>query len=74
MVDAGPGEDRVTLGSGNDRVVGGSGRDVISTGAGNDTIDVDDGQRDVVRCGPGADAGVADKVDVLKRCEKVTIH
>ena len=30
-----------------------------------------DGVRDVVRCGPGHDAVVADPVDALVRCERV---
>jgi hypothetical protein len=49
----------------------GLGHDVVSAGAGNDHISAHDGARDIVRCGPGIDRVVADKVDVLTDCERV---
>jgi hypothetical protein len=68
------GNDRVSGGSGNDVLVGGPGRDVLRGGAGNDVIRAADAQRDVVVCGPGRDTVVADRRDVLRGCERVTIR
>ncbi len=43
----------------------------IRTGPGNDRILVRNGLRDAVACGPGIDRVVADRFDVLTRCERV---
>jgi Ca2+-binding RTX toxin-like protein len=66
----GAGADKVEGGAGSDEVEGGAGSDVIHGGLGDDKILAKDGQRDRVDCGPGWDRAVADKIDVLKRCEK----
>jgi Ca2+-binding RTX toxin-like protein len=43
----------------------------VSGGSGNDTIQARDGERDTIDCGSGKDTVVADKIDVVKGCEKV---
>jgi uncharacterized repeat protein (TIGR01451 family) len=58
--------------AGNDRIVGGAGSDKVTGGPGNDAISVRDGIRDVVSCGPGLDAVIADRRDSFGRdCEAV---
>ncbi len=66
------GADRIYAYAGNDVVHGGLGADTILAGLGNDTIRVRDGVRDVVKCGPGTDRVVADRLDILTDCETVT--
>ncbi|MCW2973072.1 MAG: calcium-binding protein [Thermoleophilia bacterium] len=71
----GSGNDVISGGPGNDAINGGAGKDKVSGGAGNDKIVANDKTVDVVACGPGKDAVVADKGDkVAKDCEKVTRH
>jgi hypothetical protein len=53
-------------------VSGGPGADSIAAGAGDDRIEAADGRRDRVRCGPGNDSVVADRIDLVKGCETVT--
>ena len=66
------GDDRLFGGSGNDRLVGGAGKDALDAGAGRDLVESRDGARDVVRCGPGRDTVVADRLDwVARDCELV---
>jgi len=68
----GTGVDRLLGGSGNDRLVGGPGRDVLDGGTGKDRIEARDKARDVIRCGPGRDTVIADRVDsVARNCEVV---
>jgi Ca2+-binding RTX toxin-like protein len=69
---AGPGNDEIDGGPGNDTASGGAGRDHIVTGLGADRVSARDRTRDVVNCGPGRDSVSADKVDVLRNCERVT--
>ena len=65
------GADRLYGGRGSDRLVGGTGRDTIEGGAGNDLVESRDGARDVIRCGPGRDTVVADRLDWISRdCER----
>jgi hypothetical protein len=71
FIDAGGGNDTIQAGSGNDTVIAGSGRDRVDGGGGVDTIRVRDGERDVVDCGSEPDVAVADRIDVLRRCERV---
>jgi Ca2+-binding RTX toxin-like protein len=71
VADGGAGNDVIDGGSGRDRLVGGPGADVLGGGAGADRIEAKDGQRDVVRCGPGKDTVHADGKDRLTRCERV---
>lgn len=59
-------------GSGNDRLLGGAGLDLLDGGPSNDTITANDKARDTIRCGPGRDTVVADRVDTVARdCEAV---
>jgi Ca2+-binding RTX toxin-like protein len=71
QVRGGLGNDTVKGGAGNDFMSGGPGKDKIYGGPGNDKIDSRDKTRDVVDCGPGKDTVTADKVDVVKHCERV---
>jgi Tol biopolymer transport system component len=71
-IDGGPGNDSIDAGSGADTVIGGRGRDTIRGGGGGDLIYVRDGERDVVNCGTEQDTVVADQLDVLRHCERVT--
>jgi Ca2+-binding RTX toxin-like protein len=71
-INGGPGNDRIDAGSGADTVIGGPGRDTIDGGGGGDLIFVRDGQRDVVDCATEQDIVVADRLDVLRHCERVT--
>ena len=66
------GNDRLIGLAGNDLLDAGSGRDVLDAGAGNDTLRARDGQRDLVRCGPGRDLAVVDRRDIVAPdCETV---
>ena len=79
----GGGNDTLIGGADSDKVDGGPGKDSVygdtsscCTSNGNDVITVHDGARDSVSCGAGADAVVADKVDIvaqdgLQQCERV---
>jgi hypothetical protein len=79
-VEGGGGRDEVSTGTGNDRIdeVGyeyragwtpDPGRNSVEAGGGRDAVDVANGERDVVRCGPGRDSVRADRDDTLKACE-----
>ena len=66
------GADKLFGGAGNDHLVGGPGRDVLDGGTGKDRIEARDKARDVIRCGPGRDTVIADRVDsVARTCEVV---
>jgi Ca2+-binding RTX toxin-like protein len=67
----GDGDDRLTGGSGADRMKGGPGRNAYDAGAGADRIKARNGQRELVRCGPGDDWVRADSNDRLRACEHV---
>jgi hypothetical protein len=69
----GAGDDQLYGGPGNDVITGGAGADKIYGGPGSDTIYADDGERDIIDCGPGRDRAVVDSVDVVKNCEVTTI-
>jgi dipeptidyl aminopeptidase/acylaminoacyl peptidase len=71
VIDARAGNDTILAGSGADTVVAGSGRDRVDGGGGTDTVRVRDGHRDVVDCGSERDVVVADRLDVLRACERV---
>jgi Ca2+-binding RTX toxin-like protein len=66
------GDDRIYAGSGSDDIDPGDGKDYVEAGRGNDVLYTRDGVRDEIDCGPGRDTIVADTVDRLKNCEKVT--
>lgn len=80
-LDGGPGNDRLhggrgadvlRGGRGHDVIYGGAGRDAIYGGAGDDVIYANDGERDVIHCGPGLDTVHADPRDkVGGDCEQV---
>ena len=72
-IDGRGGADRITGAGGEDDLRGGTGRDVISGGPGDDRLALHlDGERDVVRCGAGADVANVELVDsVAKDCELV---
>jgi hypothetical protein len=70
-IDGGPGDDVIRTGAGSDRIVPGLGRDTVYVGKGDDYVYANDGQRDVVDCGPGDDRVVADHSDVLRNCEHI---
>ena len=66
------GADTLLGGGGPDEISAGTGPDRVDAGPGNDIVRVRDGWRDVVRCGPGrGDIVVADRLDVLRDCERV---
>jgi len=68
---AGDGNDTIRTGAGSDFIVPGPGHDTVDAGKGADHIWANDGQRDVIDCGPGDDTVVADRIDVLRNCEHV---
>jgi TolB protein len=68
----GTGPDRIDAGSGADLVDGGTGTDRLLAGPGHDFLRARDGWRDAVRCGPGRDLAVVDRLDVVDRtCERI---
>lgn len=67
-----PGTTCSPVGPGTTSLIGGPGRDLVRAGAGDDLVLAADGRRDVVDCGPGRDRLVADLIDVLRTCERVT--
>lgn len=71
-ISGGGGVDALYGDAGNDTLIGGAGADRIFGGAGNDTIAAFDRTRDVIDCGPGRDTVVADRIDVVRGCERVT--
>jgi hemolysin type calcium-binding protein len=80
LLYGGPGRDRLSGGDDDDGLYGGAGNDRLSGGddndrlygnAGNDVILARDGERDVVRCGPGRDQAVVDQKDSVSGCEVV---
>jgi len=73
LVDAGDGNDMIRTGAGSDRIFPGLGNDTVDAGRGADYVYANDGQRDVIDCGPGDDRVRADKIDVLHHCEHVYI-
>jgi hypothetical protein len=73
LVDAGDGNDTIRTGAGSDRIVPVRGNDAVDAGRGADYIYANDGERDVIDCGPGDDRVRADKLDLLRHCEHVYI-
>jgi Ca2+-binding RTX toxin-like protein len=68
----GIGRDTLIGDAGNDILVGGTQRDTFWGGKGDDVISSRDGMREVVTCGAGTDRVIADRLDVVRGCEKVT--
>lgn len=67
----GSGKDTISGGDGNDVLVGGPDKDRLLGGAGDDHIYARDGERDVVKCGPGRDTAIVDDEDRVKGCERI---
>jgi RTX calcium-binding nonapeptide repeat (4 copies) len=68
------GDDRITGGRGGDGIAGGRGSDDVFGGADDDRIAVNDGARDLVRCGRGRDRVRVDSLDVARGCERVILE
>jgi len=73
FVKGGDGNDTIRTGAGSDLVTPGPGNDIVYAGRGADHVLANDGQRDVIDCGPGDDRVRADKIDVLLHCEHVRV-
>lgn len=71
LIAAGPGNDVVRSGAGSDHVDLGPGRDTVFAGRGADYVFANDGERDVIDCGPGRDRAVVDAFDKVVNCEVV---
>jgi hypothetical protein len=70
----GRGQDEVRAGNGRDCVFGGRGEDQLYGGGGNDTMNAQDGYKDNVNCGLGADTAYVDRLDrVNEDCENVFV-
>ena len=65
--------DVIRTGAGEDSIFPGPGRDVVGAGRDPDHVIANDGERDVIDCGPGDDRARADRVDVVRNCEHVTV-
>ena len=66
------GAEEITGSGGQDGIHGGPGGDVLLAGAGDDFVAADDGEQDLVLCGPGTDTVSADPADLVSRdCETV---
>ena len=64
-IDGGDGADTIFASAGDDLVTGGPGADSIEASAGNDKVFANDGVKDTVGCGVGADEATADAIDVV---------
>jgi Ca2+-binding RTX toxin-like protein len=67
----GPGNDRLSGGPGSDGLSGGRGRNRLFGGSGNDRLYGVNGRFDLLDCGRGRDRAWADRVDRVRRCERV---
>jgi arylsulfatase A-like enzyme len=68
------GYDILCAGASNDVIDPAGGPDYVFAGAGNDVIRARDGNRDVVKCGPGNDVAVVESPDrVSSDCERVRL-
>lgn len=68
----GPGDDRLHGGPGRDRLAAGGGENRLVGGRGNDRLSARNGNPDVVSCGAGRrDFARVDRLDVVRRCERV---
>jgi sugar lactone lactonase YvrE len=72
-VYGGGGNDVIRTGAGEDFITPGPGRDVVDAGRGPDHVIANDGERDVIDCGPGDDRARVDRIDVVGSCEHVTV-
>jgi CSLREA domain-containing protein len=65
------GDDCLDGGAGNDVLTGGPGKDRLLGGGGNDVVNARDHQKDSVDCGRGRDRAIVDRIDRVRRCERV---
>jgi Ca2+-binding RTX toxin-like protein len=70
-LSGGAGNDRLSGGAGNDRLKGGQGRNRLSGGSGNDQLNGVNGRFDWLDCGAGVDSVKADRIDRVRRCERI---
>jgi Ca2+-binding RTX toxin-like protein len=78
-ISGGFGDDAITGGPGSDDIGGdrtaacsyGPVFGSCTIGSGNDTVYAQDGERDAIDCGPGADIAFVDAIDVVTACESV---
>ena len=73
-IEGGSGRDQICGRGGPDRLDGGPGGDRISGGAGRDLIRSADKTPDKVDCGPGRDTLIADRLDGVRRCERIRVR
>jgi Ca2+-binding RTX toxin-like protein len=73
VLRGGGGDDEITGGRSGDGIHGDRGNDLIFAGTEDDRVAVNDGQRDLVRCGPGQDRVRVDPLDVVRGCERVIL-
>jgi hypothetical protein len=73
FVGAGAGDDVIRTRGGRDFIYAGPGRDHVFAGAGPDIVVANDGERDVIDCGPGDDRARVDRLDVTRNCEHITV-
>ena len=72
VLDGGSGDDVLAGGKRADRIRAGKGTNRLSGGRGGDVLLAHNGGRDRIRCGPGTDTAMADRVDrVGSDCERV---
>jgi hypothetical protein len=71
VLRGGGGDDEITGGRSGDGIHGDRGNDHIFAGSEDDRVAINDGQRDLARCGPGQDRVRVDALDVVRGCERV---
>jgi Ca2+-binding RTX toxin-like protein len=67
----GPAKDRLIGGGGKDKMVGGAGRNTYKGGGGADAVKARNKKKDTINCGPGRDTALVDKIDTVRKCERV---
>lgn len=70
-LEGGAGNDTLVGGAGNDKLYGDRGRNRYDAGAGSDFVHAVNGVRETIKCGPGNDTALVDRVDVTRGCEHV---
>lgn len=70
---AGVGNDAIRTGAARDTIFAGPGHDIVFAGTGPDVVIANDGERDVIYCGPGDDRARTDRIDVTHSCEHVYV-
>jgi hypothetical protein len=70
LLEGESGNDHVAGGGGGDEISGGRGQDRLEGGRGPDSFTAADLERDDIRCGPGRDLVLVDRLDRLRGCER----